>query len=658
MGKHLKKLNHIEWYNVKITGGFWKKRIEINENVTIPVLYERCKKTGRIDSIKCIYKPGDTKVPKPHHYWDSDVAKWVEAAAYSLKYKPDERLKEKIDEIVNDFERLQQPDGYINTYFTVVEPGKRWTNVYVMHELYCAGHLIEAAISYYQATGEKKFLELCCKYADYIDSVFGPAENQIHGYPGHQEIELALVKLYRVTGEKRYLNLAKYFLDERGKRPFFFEEEAIKYGRDPEDGGPKGILAKSFLPKGPYALFQSHLPIREQDSAEGHAVRLMYMCSGAADVAIETGDESLLEACRKLWDNVTLKRMYITGGVGSEEVGERFSFDYHLPNETAYCETCAAIGLVMFASRMLQAEPNRKYADIMEKALYNAVISGVSLSGDKFFYANHLASHPGLYENGIIRNPRMFPERQEWFDVVCCPMNLARLTESIGGYIYSMSQDGIYVHLYIDSEVTVNKNGYNVFIKQNTDYPWSDEIKINVDTDYKEPFRLYFRIPSWCRNPEVEVDGRKIPVESNAENGYVFIEKNWCGHSLVRIKLPMEPLLVEAHPSVWMNCGKVAIQHGPLIYCLEEIDNGKDVFDIYLNRDSKMLVEFIPDLLGGINCIKVHAKRRSKKLWENALYRPVVLNDFEDVIVTAIPYYAWGNRQVGEMTVWVNWLYG
>ena len=327
-------------------------------------------------------------------FQDSDVAKWLEAVAWSLCQKPDAELEKTADEVIELVAAAQCEDGYLNTYFTVKAPAERWTNLAECHELYCAGHLIEAAVAYYEATGKAKLLEIVERYADHIDRVFGPADYQIHGYPGHQEIELALVKLYRLTGKQNYLELAAYFLNERGKQPYFFEEEARKQGRDPEDGGPKGILGKSFLSQGPYALFQAHLPVREQVTAEGHAVRLAYMGGSMADVAAETGDKSLWQACVRLWDNVTSKRMYITGGIGSQDGCERFNFDYHLPNEESYHETCASVAMVMWGFRMLQVSPDRRYGDVMERALYNGVLSGVSLSVDRFFYANHLASHP------------------------------------------------------------------------------------------------------------------------------------------------------------------------------------------------------------------------------------------------------------------------
>lgn len=645
-------MEHVLWTDVTVTGGFWKARQEINRRKTLPAEYRQCKTTGRLDSIKCVYRPGG-EAPKPHHYWDSDIAKWIEAASYSLANEPSRELEDTIDGIVNDFERLQCGDGYMNTYYTVVEPGKRFTNIYQMHELYCVGHLIEAAVAYYQATGKRKLLDILCRYADCIDRTFGPEDGKIHGYPGHQEIELALVKLYRTTGVERYLRLGKYFLDERGKQPYFFEQEALAHGRDPEDGGPKGILGKSFLSKGPYALFQSHLPLREQDTAEGHAVRLMYMCSGAADVAVESGDQTLLDACRTLWNSVTRKRMYVTGGVGAQDVSERFSFDYQLPNESAYNETCASIGLVMWASRMLQAGADREYGDIMERALYNGVISGISLSGDRFFYANHLASHPGVYGDRIVTNPRMLPERQDWFPVSCCPTNLARLTESIGGYIYSASQDTVYVHLFIDSTVRLRVGSAQIRIEQKTEYPWDPGIALTISSPSSARFRVAVRIPAWCRKAQACVNGEAIDAGA-LEKGYLYIDRVWGMDDRIDLTLSMEPLLLEANPAVRMDCGKVAIQYGPIIYCLEEADNGKNLFDITLTPQSVLTAHFESDLLGGVTVLTGNARRRKQGEWQDALYRSIP-SDWESCTITAIPYYTWSNRGAGEMTVWIRY---
>lgn len=656
------------WNNVRVTDGFWKKRMELNETVTLPAEYRQCKDTGRIDSIKCIYdknKEHNAKyietidgkieltdgesagIPRPHHYWDSDVAKWIEAASYSLVSKPDPELERRIDGIVEDFAASQYSDGYINTYFTVVEPGKRWTNVYQMHELYCAGHLLEAAIAYYQATGKRRFLDILTKYVDYIDSVFGPEEGKIHGYPGHQELELALVKLYQLTGSNKYLKLAKYFIDERGRRPLFFEEEANKHNRDINDGGPKGILGRDFLAAGPYALFQSHLPVREQKTAEGHAVRLVYMGTAMVDIALESGDESLMAAAETLWDNVTERRMAVTGGVGAKDQSERFAYDYYLPNEFSYNETCASIGLAMWAYRFLQYRADTKYADIMEKALYNGIISGVSLSGDRFFYANHLASDPDMFRDRIITNPRMLPERQSWFAVSCCPMNLARITESFSGYMYTASDETVFCHMYASSTATVNGNT----LEQKTEYPWNGNIVIEPGAG---DYTLALRIPGWCSSFSITVNGNAF--DYSMKDGYAYMKRKWVEGDSVLLSLDMKPFLIEANPQIRMDDGKLAIQYGPLIYCLEETDNGKQVFDTFISSDCSLSAHFDEDLLGGVMVVEGDCYVHDLSKWEHKLYAKISdgCSEFIQKNFTAIPYYAWANRGNGRMTVWIN----
>lgn len=662
------------WKEVQIKKGFWKQRQEINERVTLPAEYEQCKITGRIDSVKCVYQAekdvhpmkgvftidgvlaenisnGD-RIPRPHHYWDSDLAKWIEAASYGLYYHPDAEIEAQIDEIVDDYEKMQKPDGYLNTYYTVVEPGRRWTNVYRMHELYCAGHLIEAAVAYYQATGKRKLLDIVSRYADCIDRTFGPEEGKIHGYPGHQEIELALVKLYRVTGEKRYLKLAKYFIDERGQQPYFFEQEAQQYGRDIEDGGPKGILGKSFLSVGPYALFQAHLPVREQKTAEGHAVRLTYMGCAMADLACQTQDEGLWQACKTLWENVTLRRMYITGGIGTQDGCERFNFDYHLPNEDGYQETCASVGMVMWAARMLQVDADGKYADIMERALYNGVISGVSLNGDTFFYANHLAAKKEMFSQDVIRNPRMFPVRQRWFAVSCCPMNLARLIESIGGYIYSVNTETLFVHLFAESETVVSFGTKKVQIKMQTEYPWDSKIIIRVKAEEVTGFRLGIRIPYFGTDAKLYVDGEKSSFE--VYKGYVYLERNWEKETEIMLDLKLKPVYMEANPQVRMDAGKVALQYGPLVYCLEETDNDVKLAELFADtREKEFEVSFEKELLGGVCMIEGQAWKKDEEGFEDELYRPAE-EHYKKIRFRAIPYYAWSNREPDDMEVWMN----
>lgn len=641
----------VSWKNVVFDGGFWKTRQETNRKVTLVAEYEQLKTTGRIESLKLKWKPGMPQ--KPHHYWDSDAAKWIEASAYSLGVFADPQLEALVDETVDLIAASQQPDGYLNTYYSSVEPGKRWTNVHVMHELYCAGHLLEAAVAYYQALGKRKLLDVMIRYVDHIDTVFGPESGKKRGYPGHQELELALVKLYRVTGERRYLKLAQFFLDERGRRPHFFELEALSRGEDPDKSPYREMLNRNFQAEGPYALYQAHLPVREQKTAEGHAVRAMYLYTGMTDVAIETGDQPLLAACRTLWENVTRKRMSVTGGVGPLEVGERFTYDYDLPNETAYNETCAAIGLIFWAHRMLQADLNGEYADIIEQTLYNGVLSGVSLGGDTFFYANHLEVEPGVYEHLVNRNVRMLPRRQSWFEVSCCPPNLARLVASLGGYFYTSSAAGVQVHLYGQSRAEFAIAGIPTKIRQETDYPWDGGVKFTLSPEKPTAFAFTFRVPDWSVKPYVSVNGKTADISGSTKNGYATLERTWSPGDTVMIDFRMEPVVVEAHPSVRFDCGKVALMRGPLVYCLEENDNGKNLWDVLLPAGASFRASFEPGLLGGVVSIAADAAGRDAAGWENALYKPAP-SRYRDRKIKAIPYFAWSNREPGEMIVWIR----
>ncbi len=654
--KLLKKLNPIPIKNVKIKEGFWGAKQDINRSVTLPIEYKQLKDTGRIDAWKLNWRPGQPN--KPHQFWDSDVAKWIEAAAYSLAVNPDGELEKRVDEVVDMIANAQHDDGYLNIYYSVVEPGKRWTNLRDMHELYCAGHMIEAAAAYYEATGKKKLLDVMCRYADHIDTVFGPEEGKKKGYPGHPEIELALVKLYRVTGEERYLKLSKYFIDERGRDPKYFDAEAKERGEEP---GKKYWWDDWEIER--YAYYQAHRPVREQDTAEGHAVRAMYLFSGMADVAAETGDDTLMEACKKLWKNVVEKRMYITGGVGSNPNGERFTFDYDLPNETAYAETCAAIGLVFWAQRMLNQEGDSVYADIMEKALYNGVLSGVSLDGTKFFYANPLQVYPPAYKYNTLGVGKNFtPTRQEWFGCACCPPNVARIISSLGQYIYSQSQDQmqneLYVNLYIQSTADFQIKSGRVALKQKTLYPWDGKVEITILPEKIDEFILSLRIPGWCRKANVNINGNQVENIGNLkEKGYLKIKRQWKPEDLIELYFDMPVEKIEAHPSVRMNCGRIALQRGPIVYCFEEADNGADLADIMLpyGLDAQLKAEYIPELLNGIVVIRGKALRRNKVVWEGKLYQPELsdVTDAEEVDFMAVPYHAWCNRKPGEMVVWI-----
>ena len=630
------KLAAVPFTRVAVADAFWAPRVETNRRITLPIEYRKCKESGRIDA--WTWKKGQPNMP--HIYWDSDVAKWFEAAAYSLTTQPDQALEKKIDAAVALMATGQNADGYLNSFFSRVEPEKRWTNLRDAHELYCAGHLMEGAVAYYQATGKRKFLEIMCRYADHIERTFGPRKGQKRGYCGHPEVELALVKLYRATGHRRYLNLARFFVDERGRAPNFFDREAIARGEDPKKNKP-----------GRHVYEQAHKPLREQTEVVGHAVRALYIYSGMADVAAETGDRTLVKALQRLWENVTEKRMHVTGGVGSTCRNEGFTFDYDLPNEHAYNETCANIALVFWAHRMLHMDPDGRYVDVLERALYNSVISGVSRSGDRFFYANPLAAHRGVDPHGTIQGADYHYRRSAWFGCACCPPNLARLLASIGGYIYSHGAGEARVNLYVAGQGELTVDGQRVVLQQQTKYPWDGTVSLTVRPEAPATFAVALRIPGWCRGARLKVNGRAVAVR--LDKGYARLVRRWRKGDRIELVMPMPVERIEAHPHVRQNAGCVALQRGPVVYCLEEADNGRDLSDLILPASAKLTAKFEPALLGGIAVIKGRAQRRDLARWKNQLYRPVATS-LRKVAITAIPYCVWANRRPGEMRVWLR----
>lgn len=635
---------------VNINDEFWSKYIDLIRDVVIPYQWDAL--NDRIPDAEPSHAIENFRIAAGEAegeffgmvFQDSDVAKWLEAVGYSLAAHPDPELEKIADETIDIIVKAQQADGYLNTYFTIKEPDKRWANLQECHELYCAGHMIEAAVAYYEATGKRKLLDAMCRFADYIDSVFGSEPEKLKGYPGHEEIELALVKLYRATGEERYLKLSKFFIDERGKEPYYFDIEREKR---------KKVHHWPFFRRFDRKYAQTHLPVREQTTVEGHAVRAVYLYSGMADVAIETGDETLINACKKLWDNATSRRMYITGGIGSSAHGEAFTFDYDLPNDTAYTETCAAIGLVFWAQRMLRLGPDSKYADVMERALYNGVLSGISLDGKRFFYVNPLEVWPESCEK---RNDKKHVKitRQKWFGCACCPPNLARLLASLGGYIYSVIDKIIYTHLYIGGEGEVELDNGKIKITQETQYPWDEKVYMRILTDQEKEFTLGLRIPDWCRNAKISINGEVVDAENKLVNGYAMINRVWKDGDCVELILPMPVLRIKTNPLVRENVGKVAIQHGPIVYCLEEADNGPNLHEITLPEEAELKVEFDKDLLDGVCIITAEAERISHTTWGDELYRADICIQSNPARVKFIPYYAWANREPGEMTVWVR----
>lgn len=640
-------MNAVPFTRVVIDDQFWSPRQETNRNVTIPYVQSMSEKTGRFDSFQLTKADleGGWKfgMPNPPIYWDSDVAKWIEAASYSLATHPDVELAAKVDEVIALVAASQQDDGYLNVHFTAVDPDGRWTNLRDLHELYCAGHLIEAAVAHFEATGKRTLLDPMIRYTDYIASMFGTAPGKRRGYPGHEEIELALVRLWKTTGEKRFMDLASYFIDERGQAPHYFDIESDERIEDDKnvDEWPHSVGQR-------HDEIQAHLPVREQTTAEGHSVRAMYLYDGMVGVAAATDDEGLMAACRKLWDNVTNRRMYITGGVGSTYEGERFTTDHDLPSDTAYAETCASIGLINWATRMLQAEGDSRYADELERVLYNGFLSGVSLGGDTFFYANLLEVDPNAPY--FKTRERIKPFRQGWFDTACCPPNVSRTMAALGQYLYSENSEGVAIHMYVSGEVAAHVGDTVVTIKQETHYPWDGDVAITLELDQPAEFDLRLRIPGWCNDAKLEINGS--PVELQTEKGYASLHRVWQSGDIVALRLAMPVRRIYSDRRVSSSAGKVALQRGPIVYCLEEVDNSTGLNAVILPRDAELNSEFEESLFGGVTTISATAKKISKDAGE-----PLYSTDPGTLTATsvkAVPYALWGNREQGEMLVWIN----
>ncbi|MCX5658433.1 MAG: glycoside hydrolase family 127 protein [Planctomycetota bacterium] len=625
-----RRLRSAEVSKVRFDSGFWADRQRVNREATLPIQYFQCKTTGRIDALKLEWKQGDPN--PPHIFWESDVAKWIEAAAYSLAAHKDPSLESLVDQVVDLLAGAQQPDGYLNVHYTVVNPGKRWTNLRDCHELYCAGHLIEAAVAYDEATGKGKLLGVMCKYVDYIATLFGPGEGRKRGYCGHEEIELALVKLARWTKQQKYMDLARYFVDERGATPHYFDIEAVARGETVKPGH-----------YGNHAYCQAHKPVREQGEVVGHAVRAMYLYTAMADLAGEIGDAGLLKACHALWDDLVNHKLYITGGIGPSAHNEGFTTAFDLPNESAYAETCAAIGLVFWAQRLAQVEPDSRYTDVLETCLYNGTISGVSLDGKKFFYVNPLES-------------RGKHHRQEWFGCACCPPNISRMIGAVGEQVYATGKDSLYVHLYAQTTAELMVGETAVRVEQRTEYPWDGKVTLKLGLAAPAPpvrFTLALRIPGWCRSAKLRVNGRAVALKGKVKNGYAHVKAKWADGDVVQLDLAMPVERVEARPEVRMDAGRVALRRGPMIYCLEQVDNGGALNEVSLPRKAKLTAKFEPRLLGGVCVIEGKAERRSGPKWGGELYRAAASRP-RAVKIRAVPYFAWDNRAAGEMMVWVR----
>ncbi|GHT20903.1 hypothetical protein FACS189430_00100 [Bacteroidia bacterium] len=626
-------INPVPFTSVKVTDQFWGQRLAASHEVTIPLAFGKCEETGRYENFyKAAHPSPDYKVVG-YSFDDTDVYKTIEGASYSMQTWPDKKLVRYIDSVLTIVSAAQEPDGYLYTARTMNPQHphhwaghERWEKVEdLSHEFYNLGHLLEGAVAHYQATGKRNFLDIAIRYADCVERSIGDKPGQVARVPGHQIAEMGLAKLYVVTGEKKYLELAKYFLDKRG---YTSRKDAYS---------------------------QAHKPILAQDEAVGHAVRAVYMYSGIADVAALTGDTAYIHAIDRIWDNVVSKKLYITGGIGARHHGEAFGDNYELPNLMAYNETCAAIANVYWNYRLFLLHGEAKYFDVLERTLYNGLISGVSLDGGAFFYRNPLESD-GKYKF----NADATLVRQPWFGSACCPSNVSRFIPSLPGYVYAVNNSDVYVNLFMGNTAELTVNGKKVSLTQSTDYPWTGDIHIKVSPRSKQQFTLKVRVPGWVQGQPLPsdlysyADGKKLnytvtvngaKVNSRLEKGYFAISRQWKKDDVVEVHFDMEPRVVKANDKVEADRGKIAIERGPIVYCAEWADNDFDIFNVVINQKPEIRVETKPDLLKGIHQLKTTAQLVA----QNETGRLQV----KDVTLSLTPYYAWNHRGSGKMSVWL-----
>lgn len=618
-------IDPVPFTSVKVTDSFWGQRLKASREVTIPLAFSKCEETGRYKNFEMAAHPSDDNKVTGYSFDDTDVYKTIEGASYLLQTYPDKKLKKYIDSVLVIVAAAQEPDGYLYTSRTMNPKhphewagSKRWEKVEdLSHEFYNLGHMVEGAIAHYQATGQRNFLDIAIRYADCVCREIGDGPDQQVRVPGHQIAEMALAKLYLVTGEQKYLDQAKFFLDKRG-----YTSRRDEYS-------------------------QAHKPVIEQDEAVGHAVRAAYMYSGMADVAALTGDTAYIHAIDRIWDNIVSKKLYITGGIGATNQGEAFGKNYELPNMSAYCETCAAIGNVYMNYRLFLLHGESKYYDVLERTLYNGLISGVSLDGGGFFYPNPLESM-GQHQ------------RQPWFGCACCPSNICRFIPSLPGYVYAVKDRDVFVNLFVANDATLKVDGKKVVLKQSTSYPWDGDINIRVDRNSAGQFAMKIRIPGWVRNKVVPSDlynysdGKRLQysvkvngevVESELVNGYFTIDRKWKKGDEVSVHFDMEVRTVKANAKVEADRGRISVERGPIVYCAEWPDNNFDVLNVHMNREPEFEVVSKPELLCGINQIKTQAQT----LEYDESGRLVT----KDQTLTLIPYYAWAHRGQGNMAVWL-----
>lgn len=621
----------VPFTSVKVTDAFWGQRLKASREVTIPLAFRKCEETGRYDNFVKAANPSESYKVEGFSFDDTDVYKTIEGASYSMHTYPDAKLDRYIDSILVIVAAAQEPDGYLFTARTMNPEhphewagSKRWEKEEELsHEFYNLGHMVEAAIAHYQATGKRTFLDIAIKYADCVEREIGNAPGKAIKVPGHQIAEMALAKLYLVTGQQKYLDLAKFFLDKRG-----YTSRKDEYS-------------------------QAHKPVVEQDEAVGHAVRAVYMYSGMADVAALTGDSAYIRAIDKIWDNVVSKKLYITGGIGAQHHGEAFGKNYELPNATAYNETCAAIANVYWNHRLFLLHGDARYYDVLERTLYNGLISGVALDGGTFFYPNPLES------DGKYKFSQGACHRQDWFGCACCPSNLSRFIPSLPGYIYAVKDNSIYVNLFMGNTSELEVNGKKVSLKQVTGYPWNGDVNLEVHPEGRQALALRFRIPGWAQNRvlpgdlytfadgkqagyTVKVNGK--PVKSDLQNGYFTVNRTWEKGDKVQIHFDMQPRMVKAHEKVEADRGRVAFERGPVVYCAEWPDNDFAISSVVVPEKAAVEVVDRPELLNGMKQLKTRAQ---------SLYMENGSLKEKDVTLTLIPYYAWSHRGDGQMAVWL-----
>lgn len=617
-------IDPVPFTSVKVTDVFWGQRLKASREVTIPLAFSKCEETGRYENFVKAAHPSDEYKVEGFSFDDTDVYKTIEGASYLLQTYPDKKLEKYIDSVLLIVAGAQEPDGYLYTARTMNPKHphdwagpERWTKVEELsHEFYNLGHMVEGAVAHYQATGKRNFLDIAIKYADCVCKAIGNGPDQKKLVPGHQIAEMALVRLYLVTGDRKYLDQAKFFLDARGYT------------------SRKDIYS------------QAHKPVLEQDEAVGHAVRATYMYAGMADVAAITGDSSYINAIDKIWENIVTKKIYITGGIGARHAGEAFGDNCELPNLSAYNETCAAIGNVYVNYRLFLLHGDAKYFDVLERTLYNGLISGVSLDGGSFFYPNPLASTGGY-------------SRKPWFGCACCPSNISRFIPSLPGYVYAVKDDHVFVNLYMANRGELKVKSKKLVLEQETSYPWDGDIRIRV-AQGTIPFTMNLRIPGWVRNEVLPgdlyyYDDKQKPgytvtvngetVEGVLQKGYLQIERKWKKGDVVEIHFDMQPRVVRANEKVTADRGRVAIERGPIVYCAEWPDNDFNVHNILLNQHPSFQVVDKPDLLYGIREITTDAQALS--------YDVAGKLAVKDVNLTLIPYYAWAHRGEGDMEVWL-----